>query len=280
MNYFLFEIFGIEFELNISLVITLLTGIALGIVITFLLYLYSALLSLRKSRYIIDNTFVDIKDEDVIKLIEHYKHEYKYRIQDPNLKDTAFTSCVKEEVLQIARWYHPKSKHPMAELTFDELVLLSKYITDRVENIFSNRMLSILRKMKLSTVISLIEVKNSKPVKTINEHKIPEKVKTVMSALNLLNPFHWLKKAIVDNSISIIIKKICLLIIQISGEEAYKVFSRKVLIDENETYRKMFEEIEEEIKREQKEEKRQIKLQQKNNKKSTKENKQKEKVSN
>ncbi len=253
MSYFLFEVFGIEFELNLSLVITFITGILFGVTLTFLIYLYSVLISLRKTRYIIDNANKNIKDQEILNLIENYKQEYKRRIKTEELKDDALVSCIKELVYQIASWHHPKSKKPVAELTIDELLLLSKYITERIEEIFSKKLIRIFRKMKLSTILSFVETTNSKPVKEVKKHNVPEKIKTVSSTLNLFNPFHWMKKAVVDTSISMITNKICLLVIQLSGEEAYKVFSRKVLIDENETYKKLLEEVQEDIKRENKE---------------------------
>jgi hypothetical protein len=71
--------------------------------------------------------------------------------------------------------------------------------------------------------------------------------KTISGALNALNPAYWIKKVTVDKLTDLVIMKICLQVVQIVGEETYKIYSKSVFRTTEEDFN--IDELYEEIKK-------------------------------
>ena len=57
----------------------------------------------------------------------------------------------------IARTYYPNSQYPLFELSIEELISLDYYIMKRIEKIFSGKVLSKVKKMKISSLVKVKE---------------------------------------------------------------------------------------------------------------------------
>ena len=53
-------------------------------------------------------------------------------------------------------------------------------------------------------------------------------VDKVYKSFKVVTPLYWIKKATVDQVIKVIMKKLALNLIQITGEETYQIYSKKV----------------------------------------------------
>lgn len=247
-NQFLTISFDIDFNLG-SLVI-FLSGILFGLLIFGLLYLYSVLRTLREKKYIVESTLAnEIKEEDIKEIIKEYQEEYLSQRKSDNkeLAENAMKDAVFGVVHTIATKFFPNSKRPLLELTIDESIMLMRYITARVDNLLGYRGLRILRKLKVSYIMNLVDtskkVNNTQIVKQAKRYKVSKIIKTGSMVINAVNPFFWLKKAATKITTTLIIKKIVLIIISIAGEETYKIYSKQAFIEQDPNYIKMMEEI-------------------------------------
>ncbi|MDY0133687.1 MAG: hypothetical protein RBR46_01545, partial [Acholeplasmatales bacterium] len=127
------------------------------------------------------------------------------------------------------------SKYPLLELTVEETLELMNYISERINDFLSARILAPLKRRTLAQIRSIYDVK----VK-VEETKIVQMGKkvgakrigqAVLGVINVLNPAYWVKKVTVDRLYDIIIVKICLASIGIVGEESYKIYSKSVFRD-------------------------------------------------
>ena len=80
---------------------------------------------------------------------------------------------------KIASHFYPDSKKPLAELSIEELILLDRYIMDKLELILSKVKINMFKKLKLSTILKLLNLKqnveNNIVVKTTKKYKSLEK---------------------------------------------------------------------------------------------------------
>ncbi len=230
--------FGI-FEIDLPLIFSFLFGLAVGLALFSLIYLVIVLSTINKKKYIVSAAKNNVSDEEILQMIE----ESKVMFNDKYLKgeESHIIHCrniCSSLVNNIAIKFFPKSKYPLYELSIDELLMLSVYISNRLDDILDTRGLRMLRKFKVSTIVSLGDVKKSIEenviVKATKKYKIAETLKAAKSVLNVVNPVYWVRKAIVKNATDIVIKKLCIIIISICGEETYKIYSKNVFNEDKE----------------------------------------------
>lgn len=237
-----------KFEFNINTFITFFVGIIFGAIFLVLIYLLIALNSIRSKKKNIEKINTSITEDDINKIIKDKQKEFLiYRKSNPIYY--SLKTVVIDLVNEIAKIYYPKSKHPIGELSIDELIILDRYIVSKLEELLSKRGLSILKNIRISTLLNIADAnykfQNNKAVKYSKKLHAPKIVKTIQMGLNIINPFYWFKKLVVSPSMNLLIKKIFLLIITIIGEETYAVYSKKLFITEDEEI-KLLNEIEEE----------------------------------
>ncbi|MGL4950009.1 MAG: hypothetical protein ACRC5M_06475 [Anaeroplasmataceae bacterium] len=225
------------FEFNISVLISFLVGISFGIVLIVLLYFLVVLFSIRKKRHIVKGVDNAISDEEVLELVNQTRDLFK----DKKLRKdkSQFSHCMDlsfDMIQNISRRFFPESKYPLYEISVDELLLLSVYISKRLDELLSHRGLKLVRRLKISTIISLTDTKKSiddhSLMKITKKYKLTSTFKAAKSVINVVNPIYWTKKLVINTTTSFVIGKICLVIISICGEETYKVYSKSVFDEE------------------------------------------------
>lgn len=230
----------------------LLIGIIIGFALFMLIYITMALIPIRKEeRKIIKSSKEN--DEIIKKIINNAKNQF---IEESSTKPTSakyedVKSIVGNLIHDIAKVYYPNSAHPVYELSADEMLILNHYITNRIDAMLSNKILKRIRKIRISLVLDIIDIKKkydeNKLVKAANKAKIPTIWKSIKAAINIGNPLYWVKHLVVDRPYIYIVNKIVLTIIGMIGNETNKVYSKSVfnIEEEQETIKKEIAEIEE-----------------------------------
>ena len=189
---------GIRFDIdfNNGSFIIFISGVIFGLFIFGLLYLYFTLRTLKDKKYYVESELENtIKEEEIKEIISSYQEKYLNQRKNDNKEVTS--RFVKEVlygvIIDIASKYFPDSKRPLLELSIDELIMLMRYITNRVDNLLGYRGIKILRKIKLSTIMNIVDaslkVNNTKVVQTTKKYKVGKIVKSSIGVLNILNPF-------------------------------------------------------------------------------------------
>lgn len=215
--------------------IVFLTGIIFGFFFVMLIYLYAVVASLRKKKKYGKNT-TNIEELEIELLIEDAETLFKDKEARKEVGVFAhFKNVSHDLVSDIAKKYYPTSKYPLLELSVEESLDLSNYISNRINEFLSARILAPLKRRTLAQIKSIYDVKakveETKIVKVSKKINIGKIGKTVMGIINIINPAYWIKRLTVDRLYDIIIVKICLASIGVVGEESYKIYSKSVFKD-------------------------------------------------
>ena len=225
------------FDFDLSSLIAFLIGIFVGFALLAIIYAILVVSSLKSKKYVVEVQNNEVTDEEILLIIKNSQKAFK----DKGLKGAQPTINYAIEVTlnmakDISRKFFPKSKRPFAELSVDELLRLSVYISNRINDILDRPALRLLKKVKLSTILGLTDAKKvideSSLMKMTKKYKVKKIFNTVKNALNLFNPVYWIRKGIIDTSLNFAIKKLCQAVIGIAGEETYKVYSKRVFNEE------------------------------------------------
>lgn len=247
---YLFRFLWVDWTWGVFL--AFLWGILAGALIICGVYIINALASLRKSRYIMNKRVKSIDKSEVEALIENAQQDYLVKRKEKDPEQGYLKNIIMGLVQDVAKLYYPKSKKPVAELTFDELLVLSHYITDTIDSILSRPALKVFKRMKLSTVLNILDIRKNKAVKKAQEvnekYKISKVTSVVTTIYHSINPFYWFKKAVFDTSFALITKKITLIVIEVVGEQTNKVFSKEALVLEDNALNEMLESLDSDIK--------------------------------
>ena len=248
------------FKVNISSIFSLAFGIAIGIAIITLIYLLYVLKTLNSKKFKKENTIMidgvmiethPIKStNNIIEnnsdngiMVKDMIKEYQSIFLDKRLRgDYTNVGYCKELSLSllnnIAKLYYPKSNTPMLEISVEDTMTLLRYIVSRVDNLLNYDGLKFIRRIRLKTIYKTVmfkkTVENWKIYKLSKKYNFNQILNGFKFIINFVNPFYWVRKAIIDTSFSIITKHLCLVIIGIVGEEGYKIYSNSVFKKENE----------------------------------------------
>lgn len=231
----LFEIWIFKFDWT-SLA-TLLVGVFLGCALLAIIYSILVVSSMKNKKYVVKAANTDVTDDEIKEIIDNAILQFK----DKDLKGSKATLLHCKDICfamasDIARKFFPKSKRPLAELSLDEILKLSIYISDRINEIVDRPGLRLIKGVKLSTILSLGDAKkvieDSQLMKVTKKYKVMNVFKTIMGALNVLNPVYWIRRAVINTSLDFAFKKLCLAVIGIVGEETYKIYSKRVFDEE------------------------------------------------
>lgn len=260
LNFFqiLKEWFTILFE-NISWtnVLTFITGIVFGIILSGLVYLILLMISIKKQEKTIVKCQSEVDDEQIKKAIIAAKNIYNEQASQAttDIKLIAIKNISWDLIQDIAKLHYPEAKYPIYELSVDELLMLNHYITNRIEHIFEGKVLKLFRKMKLSTIVGALETKKkieeNKLVKAAQVATRSKPVKVMLGIVNIVNPKYWASKFLNSTIIPAAMNKIATLIIEIVGQETRRVYSKNAFSDEEANSEKQkIKEIEESVKSE------------------------------
>jgi len=209
-------------------------GIVFGFMLCLLIYALVVVKSLKKTDKLASNSVLNVDDEIIKEQIISAKNVYN---EDSTYKSTnQKIICLRDTcwdlMNDIAKTYYPDSKYPLYELSIDEVIILSNYITNRIDNLFEGVILKKIKNVKISTILKIVDMKKkidqNKIVKAANKTKLPKGIKITMTILNSLNPVYWVKKVMIDGTFNLIVNKIALTIIEVVGEETANVYSKNV----------------------------------------------------
>lgn len=231
----LFELFNIDFDL--ASLIAFLIGIFVGCALLALLYSILVLSSMKSSKYIAKSKVVEVTDDVIKEMIDDARMIYNDKSLRGAKSSVAHCASVcMNLVTDIARKFFPKSKRPLAELTIDEILTLSVYVSERINGILDRPGLRLIKKLKLSTLLALGDAKKvideSSLMKLTKKYKLKKIFSTVMGVINIFNPVYWARRLFINTSIDLAINKLCVSVIGIVGEETYKIYSKRVFEEE------------------------------------------------
>ncbi len=219
-------------DINLSSLISFFIGILTGLMILLVIYMYAVFKNLNsQTEHKISED--DVDEAVILLLIDDAKKEFKKKELRQKQGYAVYLYKISKELgYDIASKFYPNSKTPHLELTLDETIKLNHYITDRVDQLTNHRLLKLFRKYTLSYIYDVTtktkKVKESKVLKAAEKYGIDEIYKASMTAINVVNPVYWLRRLANEQVLERILVQIGLAIISITGEETYKIYSKKV----------------------------------------------------
>ena len=228
----------IKFEINIFSLFAFLAGILAGFIILGLIYLLSCLLSLKKKTIKINKEIKNISENDIKDIIHKYQDAFNdEKRRRKSIPFDYFRSSIYDMMVEIASKFYPKSKKPLMELSLNELILLDQYIVKKLDDLLSKKGISLFKNLKLSTIMNLVDKKtiidNNALVKNAKKFKFKEIYGLALTLINIINPYFWFKKIVINPSINLLLNKIFLVCYSIIGEETYNVYSKQAFVEED-----------------------------------------------
>ncbi len=221
---------------DFSSLISFLIGISFGFLVLLLIYVYAVLKNMNKGLKLRKTDEQDIDEEEIKWLIQDAIKLFK----DKESREAVgygkhLLEVNKELSVDIAKKFYPKSKYPYLELTIDETLMLNHYITDRFQELMaSSKILKLTRGWTLAKIVEMNEVKNKieKNVIVKTAKKYSGITKAAGAVLNAVNPVYWFRRLTKEVALQIISIQIGVALIKITGEETYKIYSKKVFDEE------------------------------------------------
>ena len=230
----LFTLGPLRFDL--SSLISFLIGISFGFLVLLLIYLYAVLKNMNKGLKLRKTDEQDIDEEEIKWLIQDAIKLFKDKESREAVGYGKHLLEVNRELsVDIAKKFYPKSKYPYLELTIDETLMLNHYITDRFQELMaSSKILKLTRGWTLAKIVEMNEVKNKIEQNVIvkTAKKYSGITKAAGAVLNAVNPVYWFRRFTKEVALQIISIQIGVALIKITGEETYKIYSKKVFNEE------------------------------------------------
>lgn len=224
-------------KISISSFMSFLVGIFVGVAIFFLIMFYFIISSFKKSSKKNRPNLSPIFKKEIKWIVEDCKNEYK----NDNVREEIgafnhFKVITARMIKDIASKFNVRSRKPQFELTIDEMLLLTRYISRRVDRLFENKILKRFRNMTIKQIIDLKNlekrIRNSAAVEGAKLSNADKLLKVVQ----VFNPVFWFRKAVYEPIVNKIILNITLEIIEIIGEESYLIYSKCIFSSKEEIY--------------------------------------------
>ena len=239
-------------NISFSSIVSLLFGVVLGILICFVVFLvlYSSSINKNDKRKIKNIEVDDEKKALANAYIQACKDEFSEESKDISLgsKLRIAKELAIELATNIALIFYPKSKHPLAELSAEELIKLDYYIMERIEKELDKPILRKLKRIRVSAFLNysdaIKEVSDNKIVKQAKKMKIGGIGAIISNALHIFDVGYFVRKT----GISIALKGLNAFLnnfVTIVGEEVFKIYSKNIFVSD-EDIEKELENIEEE----------------------------------
>ncbi len=227
------------FEIDLGWIITFFSGVLFGFILMALWYIVAVLASLNKG---IRKRGVDVEDIDQKEIEWLINDAHKSFKNKQKRNEVGFGQYLLDLSLElsndIATKFYPRSKYPYLELSLDESLILLRYVSDRFNELLNKPILKMFKGMTLRRLITLndakVKIDNNLIVKTSNKLKAFEIFKNSMMVLNVVNPIYWFRRLVLDNVTNAVMVKLGLVVISLTGEETYKIYSKKVFNEERE----------------------------------------------
>ncbi len=219
--------------IDLGWIITFFSGVLFGFILLLLIYMVSVISSLNTGMKRKEVEEADIDEIEIQYLIKDAHKAFK----DKNIRNSVgygmhLLNLSLELGNNIAEKFFPQSKYPYLELTLDESLVLLKYVSDRFAELLNKPILKMFKGLTLRRLITLndakVKVDNNLIVKASNKLKVNDLFKNTMMVLNVVNPIYWFRRLVLDNVTNAIMIKLGLVVISLTGEETYKIYSKKV----------------------------------------------------
>lgn len=216
-----------------SFMLGLFIGI-IGILLIMVLIIYIA-----NKRFIkMSAQSLDIKNKDVKNIIASKRKEILTSTKlGINSNFELIKKVNKELVSDIANYYYPNSKYPELEIRLDEVLEMNERICVRINQILDTKGLSILKKIRISQIVYILETKDKIQDHSLYKFSKKFKIDNIISSgytlLNIANPTYWIRKLIFTSTLETSLRGVAIVSINIIGEEVNRLYGKK-LIDNNE----------------------------------------------
>ncbi len=176
---------------------------------------------------------IDVNEEELREMIINKQKSFKRKKKLGNQTIAKLTFEMSYELVEeISSYFFPDSKYPMLELSVNEILSLNHYITDRLDKILDKPILKNTKNLQITKIVRMYEKKKAidqnRLVKAAKKYKVAKVVKYGGAIVNAVNPVYWFRKLVVNTSIDVVTKKVCLVIIGIVGEETTNIYSKKL----------------------------------------------------
>ena len=183
-----------------------------------MIYALIVLSSLRNKKFLIKVEDDSLTSTEVKDMIVQAQKSFKDKDLRGELSRVNHCKNISMDLVYgIASRYFPKSKHPLLEISIDEVMMLSLYVKTRIEDILNRRGIRLLKKIKIGQIFDVTQkttkVVNSKAFKVTKD--VNNTFNTIKKIVNVVNPAWWVRKLIIDNTINVITDKLCVVIIAI-----------------------------------------------------------------
>ena len=221
------------FEISFGGFVNFFFGIFTGMILFAVLIVFFTMRGKRIDVNVIKKPNVDVNEDEVKDMIIFMQKRFKAerKVTDENIGKLTFLLSY-ELVEEIAKYFFPESRHPMLELSVNELIALNHYITDRIDELLEKPILKNTKNVRVIRVMQMFEkkiaIEESKIAKAAKKMRVGKVIKYGGAVLNAVNPVYWVRKAVINTSVDAMTRKVCVVIIGIVGEETTKIYSKKV----------------------------------------------------
>ena len=176
---------------------------------------------------------IDVKEDELKQMILNKQKEFKRNKKLGNQSMGRLTFDMSYElVFEIATYFFPNSRYPMGELSVHEIINLTHYISDRLDEILDKPILKNTKNVRITKILEMYDkkkkIEESKLVKAAKKYKVHKALKYAGAALNAINPVYWFRRLVINTSVDMMTKKVCIVVIGVVGEETSKIYSKKL----------------------------------------------------
>lgn len=212
----------------------LVVGIIIGFVICASIYGILLMKSIHQEELKYEKEKTPIDENKINQIIDKIKENYINESEGLNVKSRfeILGSKLLQTMHEVANFYYPNAKYPLYELTIEEAILFMHYLSNRIDGIFEHPILKPFKRLSISKIFEIMDTK-----KRVESTKIAKMAKTthmgkiknaIVSAIKIINPFHWLKKLVVNSTIDFAMRKVALVMIDIVADETNKTYSKSI----------------------------------------------------
>ena len=221
------------FDITFGGFINFFLGMMAGMVAFAAIYVYFLLRGKNINIDDIKRPTIEVSEEAVKYIIIEKQKLFKRNRKLGNQSIAKLTFEMSYELLdEISRYFFPESKYPMLELSVNELLNLNHYITDRIDVILDKPILKNTKNLQVTKIMQMLDkkkaVEENKIVKAAKKYKVAKVIKYAGAAVNVVNPVYWFRKLVINTSVDLMTKKVCVVIIGVVGEETTKIYSKKL----------------------------------------------------
>jgi len=224
------------FEFSIGGFINFFLGMVTGSIAIIATYIYFVIRGINIDLENVKRPTVDVNLDDLELMVKEKQKLFKKSRKSGNHKLSKLTFDLSFDLTnQIATYFFPTSKYPMYELSVHELMNLNHYITDRISEILNKPLLKNTMKLRITQIMQMFDkkrrIEENKVMKAAKKLKVGKVAKYAGAAVNIINPVYWFRKLVINTSVDVMQRKICVVIIGIVGEETIKIYSKKLFDD-------------------------------------------------